>query len=430
MTDSSRRAAFPVAMLLLVAFPAARPAGAGELWRSEDGESSVSLDTTLKWSALVAHNPDDDVLFPERRTATGLFRLRFGLDAQHGSRINAKLAYEHRARLVSENAGAGAGSGGVLPDEADVPFRLAQLDWQIAEKDETFVYRHEFDRALVALHPDWGEVTLGRQGVGLGRGVLFSAVDVFAPFTPTEVDREWRRGVDAARVECRVSDTSSAEVISAFGESWDESALLGRFRGYAGSLDGELLVGKRGEDAMYALAASSTVGNAEVHMELALFDLPDPWPEDGPFEDEHLVAKALAGASHTFDVGNGLTLIGEYHYSGFGVEDIDDAAARLADPEYRERLLRGDTQTLGRHAVGLSASYPIDEALGVGLTILGSPVDGSGLASPSVTWNATSSATLVVSAFLPWGEEPSGGRLESEYGGTPASLFVHLSLYF
>jgi hypothetical protein len=152
--------------------------------------------------------------------------------------MNTELAYEQRASMTSKDAGA-AGTG-ILPSGGKAPYRIGQLDWELAEDDDTFIYRHEVDRALVALHPDWGEVIMGRQAIGLGRGVLFGAVDVFSPFSPAEVDREWRRGVDAARVEYRISDTSSAEVLAAFGENWDDSALLGRFRGYIGNIDGEL----------------------------------------------------------------------------------------------------------------------------------------------------------------------------------------------
>jgi len=172
-----------------------------------------------------------------------------------------------RARWLSGSTGLGAGSS-FLPSEALAPFRLAQLDWEIAA-DDSFSYRHEIDRGLVALHPEWGDVAVGRQAIGLGRGVLFGAVDVFNPFSPLEVDREWRRGVDAFRAEYRLSTTSSADCIAAFGESWEQSALLGRLRGYLGDVDGSLIFGKRSEDFMVGSAFSAAVGDAEVHGEYA-----------------------------------------------------------------------------------------------------------------------------------------------------------------
>lgn len=418
-----------VAAFALVLLTTPLLASAVEIFSDEEGEQSVSLDGAFKATSLLSYAPDDRLLFPERESAVGLFRFRLGLNAQLNEWINSEIAYEHRARIVSEDAGISAG-GGILPSEAEAPYRISQLDWQLAEHDSTFSYRHELDRAFVALHPDWGEITIGRQAIGLGRGVLFGAVDIFAPFSPLKVDREWRRGVDAARVEYRVSDTSSAELLAAFGESWDESALLGRVRGYIGNVDGELIIGKRAEDIMYAGAMSAAVAGAEVHLELALFDTEEAHPDGGLFGNNHLIGKAVLGSSYTFDVGDGLTLLGEYHYSGFGVEDIEDAIARLMDPVFQERFLRGDTQILGQHALAVSCTYPINDAWNGAVMVLQSPVDGSGVASPALMWDATENVSLVLNAFIPWGARPSGGQLKSEYGGTPISLFLQFSTYF
>ena len=181
---------------------------------------------------------------------------------------------------------------------------------------------------------------------------------------------------------------------------------------------------------MYALVLSSTVGDAEAHVEFAVFDVPEGFPDDRLFGQRNLIGKAVFGMSHTFGVGNGLTVLGEYHYSGFGVEHIADAIARFSDPAFEERVLRGDTQITGQHAIGLQASYPFSDACSAGVLFLVSPEDGSGLAAPSVRFDIAENTTLAASAFIPWGREPSGGAFESEYGGSPVSFFLHLSVYF
>jgi hypothetical protein len=416
-----------LAFALFVLLPTP-PASAFELWAGEEGEPSLSLDTTLKLSAVGSHSPNDRLLFPDEWTATGLFRARFGFNLHVNDRVNAELAYEHRASLISGSGG--TGGGGALPSLAKAQYRLTQLDWKIAEDGDTFAYRHEIDRLLVAFHPDWGEVTIGRQAIGLGRGVLFSAVDIFAPFSTIEVDREWRRGIDAVRVEYRTSATGSVELLGAFGESWEDSALLLRARGYIGNIDGEVLFGKRGEDLMLAGVMSGTVRDAEVHAELAFFDTPESQPAGGLFGSDHLVVKAVIGSSYTFDVGNGLTLLGEYHYSGFGDTKAADTMKLFVNPSFQERYLRGDSQILGRHAIGAQLVYPFNDAWGGGLLVLQSPTDGSGLIAPSVNWSMSDHTSVVMSAFVPWGSSPHNGRLGSEYGATPASIFLQVSRYF
>jgi hypothetical protein len=37
--------------------------------------------------------------------------------------------------------------------------------------------------------------------------------------------------------------------------------------------------------------------------------------------------------------------------------------------------------------------------------------------------------SFTASGFVPWGEEPDNGRIESEYGAAPLSLFLQISIY-
>jgi hypothetical protein len=414
-----------VVLALLMLAP--RPMSAVELW--SDGESRHGqLEVAGKVTSLASDAPSDPFLFPDGFSRTTLARLRLGLDVQHSDGMDSELAYEQRVRWISGGAGLGAGSS-VLPPEARAPFRITPLDWEVAA-DDRFAHRHEIDRGLVALHPEWGDVTIGRQAIGLGRGVLFGAVDVFSPFSPLEVDREWRRGVDAFRAEYRLSTTNSAECIAAFGETWEQSALLGRLRGYLGDIDGSLIVGKRAEDFMVGATFSAIVAEAEVHGELAVFDTPEAQPARTLWGGDHLATKAVLGSSYTFDIGNGLTLLGEYHYCDFGVEDAQDVLIRLQDPDFQRRFLRGDTQILGRQAIAAQLSYPFNEAVHGSFLALTNPTDGSGVLSPSLRLDLDRNVTLITNAFVPWGAAPEFGQLQSEYGATSASLFLQAAIYY
>ena len=405
------------------------PVYAIELWSDREGQRTIGLDISGKWSSLASHAPHDSILFQERDSLTELFRLRLGLNVQYYDWATGELAYEQRAKWLSDKAAAGTSSN-ILPSEAKAPYRIRQLDWLITEDKEAFFYNHEIDRALIALHPDWGEVSFGRQAIGLGRGTIFNAVDVFTPFAPLEIDREWRRGVDAVRIERHISDTSSVELIGTFGETWEQSALLGRARGYLGDIDAELIFGKRAEDIMLGGTVSGTISDAEAHAELAFFNTPESQPDGGLSGNDHQVGKLVLGSSYTFNIGNGLTLLGEYHYSGFGLKNIDDASFHLIDPDFRERLLRGDFQLLGREALASQILYPFNDELNGSVLVLQSPQDGSGVVSPSLIWDFSQNGSLLGSIFIPWGDEPSSGQIKSEYGSTPLSLFLQLRVYY
>ena len=422
-----RRTPLRVALVFVVLLCCV-PTHAVEIWSNEEGSRSVTLNPTLKLSGLVSHNPDDRFVYPSAWSGLGLARLRLDVNAQWGERANAQVAYEHSARWASRD-NATSGGRGILPSAAESPYRLTQLYDTVFEENRV-IYYHELDRALLAFHPSWGEVVLGRQAIGLGRGVLFSAVDMFAPFSPLEVDREWRRGVDAARVEYRISDTTSAEAIGVFGESWDDSALVIRLRGFIGRFDMEALGGKRGEDEFIAGVLSTAVGDAEAHGEIALFHVPEAHPDGEPFGDDRLVPKIVIGSSYTFDVGNGLTVFAEYHYSGFGAKDPSDALALYTNPDFQKRALRGDSQILGRHALGVQIGYPFNESLNGAGSIIISPKDGSGVFAPSIRWDLSRTTSLSVTGYVPWGAGPHHGRIGSEYGTSGESIFVQLSMYF
>ena len=413
----------PPILLAACALAGAAPAAARDLW--SDGERKVELRTSLKASLLPSRAPDAPDLFPEPESLASLWRLRLEVEARPGAAVTAAAAWEHRLR--AESAGAGAFGGGVLPPESPPFYRVRPLDWSLMDVPGAS-WRHEIDRAFAAWHAGGAEITVGRQAVGLGRGVLFGAVDLFAPFSPLEADREWRRGVDAVRADVKLADRWSVDGVAAFGESLDASAAVARLRGYAGEVDGELVLGWRARDLVAGLVSSAAVGGAEVHGELAAYRTPDPYP-GGLGRGARVVPKAVAGASWRIPAGQGIAVFLEWHWSGFGVADPADAVARLADPAFRERYVRGDTQILGRQAAALLATYEVDPELALSLLGLVSTRDASGVAAPGVALRLGDRLTVQANLYLPWGARPVGLELRSDYGAVPLAAFVQLAAY-
>ena len=403
-------------------------AGGMELWSQQQKERHLTLSPTLKTSALLAHHPDDAFLFPHEWSALSLSRLRLDLHARWGDDLDARLAYEFGARWYNQHDGI-TDLLGLSSLTLPIPFRLTPVhhDWYEGKR---LLGTRELDRAFVAFPPDWGEVVVGRQAIGLGRGVLFSATDLFSPFSPVEVDREWRRGGDAVRLERRLSPTASIELIAVGGEHWDESAFLCRLRGYFGLVDAAVLGGRRGTDQFVGAVVSAATGDAEAHGEVMVFRTRDEHPQGSIFGDGDTIPKAVLGGSYTFNVGNGLTVLGEYHYSGFASHEADQAQLLFVQPEYLARYLRGDTQIICRHAVGLQLAYSLNEALTSTVNVILNPRDGSGVLSPSMRWDISRNVSLTVAGYLGWGEQPVNAMLQSEYGAYGQSLFAQLGLYF
>ena len=385
-------------------------------------DADADVKAALRSSLVVAREPDAPALFPERDDAVSLWRFRLMGDAKPTDSLGFDAAYEQR---VSVSSGTTALAGfGVLPSLASAPYRIRQLDWSFVSTD-SYQWRHEIDRVSAEYKAGAFNVTVGRQAIGWGRGVMFSAVDLFAPFSPFEIDREWRRGIDAVRAEVTIGPRLSTDAVAAAGESIDSSAFLARIRGYRGSADFELVGGWRARDLVAGLTSSAAVGDAEVHGELAVFRASDALPAGGQL-DPRVAIKGLCGGSYRVAVGNGLLLLGEYHYSGFGASSASQIVTLLSNAQFVTRFARGDTQILGRHAIALVATYEVSAELQLALRWLQSPVDGSGVATPTATATLSDRLAVLGAIFVPYGSGPSGTTLRSDYGATAVTAFVQL----
>ena len=182
--------------------------------------TAFTLRTSVKTGALLfgARGPEDARVSNAGDELLG--RVRVDSRLQLGTNVDLTAAYEHRVRRLSTSRAASAVS--VLPAEAPPPYRLAALDWQVARSD-TAAWHHEIDRAAAHIRGGAADITIGRQAIGWGRGVVFGAVDLFAPFSPLEIDREWRRGIDAVHADVRLSDRASTDGVVALGRRWSDA---------------------------------------------------------------------------------------------------------------------------------------------------------------------------------------------------------------
>ena len=399
-------------------------ASAVELWSSDDGRRYYTLDTALKSTSLLARAPADVQLYPERWSAASLWRWRLAGGGQVREGLNIHVAYEQRARTLSQGVG-GAGGDGILFGAGQVPYRLTPLDGGLVQIGDSFAYRHELDRLQAAFRLGRGELIVGRQAIGWGRGVLLSAVDFFAPFTPLESDREWRRGIDAVRLRAPLGDLYSLEGVAAFSQKLATSAFLARLQGYWGDLDGEMIVGRRRRDWLVAAAFSAPVGVAELHAEAALLALPDSLPTG-----ESQVLQAVLGGSYHWDRWGGFLLLGEYHYAGLGAPSSTTAATWRADPSYGERLQLGDVLVEARHVGALQISWGLGFAAPLSCGWVFSPQDQSGVGTLALSWLFSDALTLAASVYAPHGKKPREGRLRSAYGGAAHSALLQISFYY
>ena len=402
-----------VAVLALTAVAAAQ--------ETDAEPRSLTVRTSVKATGLFSRSPDAPDLLPKRTTGESMLRLRVEPEIRTGGSTTFNVAYEQRLHYRSAPT-VGIGAIGILPSELATPFRIEPLVWRVRESANG-AWRHEIDRANAQLRLRRADLTIGRQAIGWGRGVMFTSVDLFAPFSPLEADREWRAGVDAVRADIKLTDRSSVDLVGAFGDTLDRSAFVARARGYAGAIDVEVAGGRRGQDLFGGVTSSAAVGDAEVHGEAAVFR--------APFGIDHdVVWKAVVGGSYRVPIGAGILAYAEYHYSGFGAERPEEIPALLTRPSFVERFVRGDMQILSRHAVGVTGSYEATPEITYSGHWLHNPRDQSGIVAPAMTYTFNDAMSVLGTVYVPYGRPPADGMLRSEYGAAPLSGLLQLRVYF
>jgi len=282
-------------------------------------------------------------------------------------------------------------------------FRGLGQDVTWAESDTHRLWG-EVDYANVRLTFQDTDVVIGRQAVTFGRSFFWNPTDWLSTFAPTEIDREYKGGVDAVRLSHGFGRFSGAELVYAYGEDgeWDESALIGR--GYANwwNWDFEVLGGRVWIDDRLGFAFSGEVGGAGVRGEWSWHH-----PREGG-EPEFL--RATLEVDYKWP--SSLLLMAELHYNGFGTEHPEEYLALLDSP----RIAAGQVTNVGRHYLGSQASYEFTPLVIGTVAVLVNLDDHSGIFNPSFSLSLSDESDLVAGAIIPWGEEREGAELGSEYG--------------
>jgi len=341
-------------------------------------------------------------------------RLRLMADAGFRS-LSIDLAYQHALTLSSISGptgigallGAGAERGDWLPLQGTL------------DSTDHAVWRHRLDRAAIGFRTERVVATAGRQTISWATTLFLTPADPFAPFDPADPFRDYRLGVDAARLRVSVGtmgEVDGAVRLAVFDGDTTVTA-LGRARTTVGRTDLAAWGGMLYDKSAFALAATTIVLDAAVRAEATL--RPD---ETDP------VLRFAVGADRSFSVaGRSLYAVLEYQYDGFGAPSADSLIAVATSPAFQ----RGELQVLGRHELAAQASYQVHPLVQIGLLGLGNLGDGSVLVTPSFAWDAAREVSVRGGVYVGLGKDRAAdGAPGSEYGAVPPTGYLSGTIYF
>lgn len=278
------------------------------------------------------------------------------------------------------------------------------------------------DRLNAHLHTSTFDLTVGRQAITWGVNTLFPALDMFSPFAPTQIDRDYKAGVDAVRLTVSPRPRVQLEAVGAqFGPRHANGTAAGAMLHInAGAVDVGALGGVFRHDVMAGSFISVSVAGTVMRGELSR-----TVPDDAA---DRLRRPSFwrAGAGLDRQLTATLNLSAEVAYNGFGETHPDAYPAVLASA----RLVRGEASGLGQWAAGGTLGWHFHPLGTLSTLALANLNDGSMAVMPAVTWSVNSRFDLLGGTQVFVGPAPSALRVpRSEYGGLGSTAFTGIKLY-
>ncbi|QTA90806.1 hypothetical protein [Desulfonema magnum] len=310
--------------------------------------------------------------------------------------------------------------------------RLMDLTKTIDEDDD-YIFYHRLDRLSLTLQPKWGTVCIGRQALTWGNGMLFNPMDLFNPFSPTDIERDYKIGDDMLTGQLSIKETGEFQFLYvprrdmlSHDVEWDSSSLAGKLHFAAGTTEFDVMVARHYKDYIGGIGSTGYMGNAAWRMDATWTFLN---AESGT--DSFISLVANMDYSWVWWEKNFYGLI-EFYYNGLGQDEYAEA---MTDLDILPRLARGEMFTLGKTYLAGEIHLELHPLFNTYLTLLTNLSDPSGVLQPRAVWDITQDIQGILGANVYY-----GGK-DTEFGGfrmpytdflekPPNSVFLWLTWFF
>jgi hypothetical protein len=310
--------------------------------------------------------------------------------------------------------------------------RWWDLTYTFGDEDKT-AFIHRLDRLSVGYTTDHTVWKFGRQAISWGNGMIFTPMDVFNPFDPAAVDREYKTGDDMLYGQYLFNSGNDLQGVAVVRRNprtgdveSDQSSLALKYHGFLGMNEFDLLAAEHFGDQILGVGGIANVGGAMWRGDIT-------WTKT----DLDSVFSAVTSLSYSWNWG-GKNISGllEYYYNGFGQKGgAYSASDLLHNPDLIKRLERGELFTLARHYIAASATVELTPLFVLIPNFFVNLEDPSALAQVVVQYDWKQNLLVLGALNIPIG--PNGTEyggieapIEGHYFSTGPSLFAQLAWYF
>jgi hypothetical protein len=339
--------------------------------------------------------------------------------------LTGTVAGEAKFELSAENQLLYTDPEGLLPLPGASVNRRLDLEKSWNEGGD-FRNRLFVDRLNLQTTLGGTEWTVGRQAIGFGRIVLFSPLDIIAPFPPDALDTDVRPGVDALRGVRYFGLGGQIGAVALLGDGKENNSYLVTGSHNVAGVDLLALGGRLRNRSMAGLGLAGQVGGMGIKTEGAFYRRKDVGEAGGDLHDDF----AVAGIEADYRFACGLILTGQYLYNGAGVGAPEDYPKAAASAPLREGL----GFLLGRHYLLLAPSFEAHPLITLSAIVIWNLADDSFFVRPLA--DVSLSDNLALQLFWGFSEGREPGKVfglavpRSEFGSAGNSGGVFLKYFF
>jgi hypothetical protein len=286
--------------------------------------------------------------------------------------------------------------------------RLMDLTSTVDE-DDGYIFYHRLDRLSLTLLPEWGVIRIGRQAVTWGNGLIFNPMDLFNPFAPTDIERDYKVGDDMVSAQFPVNEMGDVQLLyvarrnPANGNvNWDQSSLTGKVHFAVNTTEFDIMGARHYADYVVGVGGAGYIKDAAWRLDTTWTFLNGRSGMGG-----FLSLVANIDYSWVWWKKNVYGLI-ELYYNGVGEDHYEDA---LTDEDVLDRLERGELFVLGRTYVSGHIRLEAHPLFNVFFTVINNMADPSGILQPRAIWDIGEDIQITLGGSIVYGGN------DTEYGG-------------
>jgi len=280
---------------------------------------------------------------------------------------------------------------------------------KIIDEDDSHILYHRLDRFSLTLQPDWVTIRIGRQALTWGNGLVFNPMDLFNPFSPTDIERDYKVGDDmlTALFSCdKIGEIQMLYVPRrdqvAHNVKWSESSLAGKLHFSVGVAEFDIMAAHHYEDFITGIGSTGYFMDAAWRLDVTWTFLDEDTDRGG-----FLSLVANVDYSWIWWKKNFYGFM-EFFFNGIGDENYSEA---ISDTAITERLIRGDLFVLGRKYLSTGIEMELHPLIKANLTVISNIADPSGIIQPRVVWDVTEEIQCTLGGNIYYGSS------ETEFGG-------------